>query len=49
MYIIIELHGGPEYAHILINEDGSNMVFNSIEDAELEAKNCQEPVIIDFN
>jgi hypothetical protein len=31
-FIIIELHGGPEYAIIVTNQDGDNLVFETREE-----------------
>lgn len=49
MYLIIELHGGAEYAYIITDTDGSNMVFETEEAAQLEANNCHKPFIINVN
>ncbi len=49
MYLIIELHGGAENAYIITNEDGSNMVLNTLEEVEKEADNCQHPIIINLS
>lgn len=44
-YIVIETHGGLEHAHIVPNEDGSNKVFNTYEQAQEEADNCQGGIV----
>jgi hypothetical protein len=45
-YIVIETHGGAAYSVIIINEDGNTKVFNTIEDAIVEANNCQDGLIV---
>lgn len=45
-YIVIEKHGGAEYAIIVTNEDGTNKVFTDIEEAQAEANECQDGVVI---
>lgn len=47
MYIVIELHGGAEYAMICMNEQGENEVFDTYEEAEEYALNVQEPLIVE--
>ena len=48
MYIIIECHGGAEYASILQEEDGSgNQVFETEVEAMVEAEDCQDPIILE--
>lgn len=46
MYIVIETHGGAEYACIQMNEDGSNMVFDTEEEAQIEAAECQYAIVV---
>lgn len=48
MYIVIETHGGAEYAIICANEDGTNKVFHTIEAAQAEADNCQDGVVVEL-
>lgn len=45
MYIVIETHGGLEHAHIVTNEDGSNKVFPTHEQAQEEADNCHDGIV----
>lgn len=45
-YIIIERHGGPEYAAIVTDQDGNNQVFDSYEEAQQEVDDCQDSMII---
>jgi hypothetical protein len=47
-YIIIETHGGAEYAAIVTNQDGNNLVFESRDDAEAEAADCQDGLIVEL-
>jgi len=47
-YILIELHGGPEYAIIVTNQDGNNLVFETREEAETEAADCQDGLIVEL-
>lgn len=49
MFIVIETHGGPEYAAIVTNENGENKVFDNIEDAQKEADDCQDGQVIEVN
>jgi len=46
MFIVIELHGGPEYATICMNENGENLVFDDYESAKEYSENCQDPLIV---
>lgn len=48
MYIVIETHGGAEYAIIVTNEDGENLVFDTPEEAQIEADNCQDGVVVEL-
>lgn len=45
-YIIIEIHGGPEYAIIVTDKNGNNFVFDTPEEAQNEADNCQDGVVV---
>jgi len=47
-YIILELHGGAEYAAIITDEEGNNKVFELREDAEAEAEDCQDSLIVEL-
>jgi hypothetical protein len=47
-YIIIEKHGGPEYAIIVTDQDGNNLVFENRKDAEAEASDCQDGLIVEI-
>lgn len=46
MYIVIEKHGGPEYAIICTDQEGNNKVFDTPEDAQREADECQDGVVV---
>ena len=45
-YIIIEVHSGPEYAIIVIDEDGNNKIFNTEEVAQMEADDWQDAIVV---
>jgi hypothetical protein len=47
-YIVIETFGGPEYAIIVTDEDGSNKVFDTKEEAQIEADDCQDGIILEL-
>ena len=46
MYIVIEAHGGLQYAGIVLDEEGNNKVFNTIEEASQEKELCQDGIIV---
>jgi hypothetical protein len=48
MYIVIEAHGGACYANICTDQDGNNLVFDSIEEAEAEAADCQDGRVVEI-
>ncbi|MDB5118358.1 MAG: hypothetical protein JWQ79_3850 [Mucilaginibacter sp.] len=47
-HIVLELHGGAEYTAIVTDEDGNNRVFDNREDAETEAADRQDGLVIDL-
>jgi hypothetical protein len=47
-FIIIEAHGGPEYAIIVTDPDGNNLVFDTYEEATAEANECQDNLIVEI-
>ena len=47
-YIVIERHGGPEYAIIITDEDGNNLIFETYQDARQEANECQDGLIVEL-
>ncbi len=48
MYIVIEAHGGAQYATIVTNEDGENKVFDTQEEAQAEADDCQDGYVVEI-
>lgn len=46
MFLVIEAHGGPEYAVIVTDEEGNNKVFDTPEEAQAEADECQDGKVI---
>lgn len=50
MYIVIEKHGGWEYATICCREStGENAVFDTLEEAQDEVNNCLDGIIVGDN
>jgi hypothetical protein len=47
-FIIIETHGGPDYAIIVTDQDGNNLVFDNRFEAEAEAADCQDGLIVEL-
>jgi hypothetical protein len=47
-YIVIETHGGAEYAIIVTDQDGDNLVFENMKDAETEAAECQGGLVVEI-
>jgi hypothetical protein len=45
-YLVLEMHGGAQYAAIVTDEDGNNRVFENREDAGAEAGDCQEGLVV---
>jgi len=45
-YIVIECHGGAEYAIVVTNENGENKVFDTQEEAQAEADDCQNGIVV---
>ena len=48
MFIVIETHGGPEYAIIVVDEDGNNKIFDNYNEAQKEASQCQDGIVIEL-
>jgi len=48
MYIVIEKFGGAEYAIIVTDEEGNTKVFNTKEEAQLEADDCQDGLVVEL-
>ena len=47
-YLVIETHGGAECAIIVTDENGGNKVFDELADAEAEAADCQDGVVVEL-
>jgi hypothetical protein len=47
MFIVLEAHGGAEYATVVTDEDGNNKVFEEINDAMIEAEDCQDGIVVE--
>ncbi|MBV8388975.1 MAG: hypothetical protein JO080_04160 [Mucilaginibacter sp.] len=47
-YLVLEMHGGPEYATICTDTDGNTLVFDNRADAEAEAADCQDGLIVEI-
>ena len=47
-YLVIETHGGAECAIIVTDENGNNKVFDNITEAEEEAADCQDGIVIEI-
>ena len=47
-YIIIETFGGPEYAIIVTDHEGNNLIFSSWEEAEMEVADCQDGIVVEL-
>jgi hypothetical protein len=47
-FIVIECHGGPQYAIICIDQEGNNLVFETEYEAQVEADNCQDGRVVEL-
>jgi hypothetical protein len=47
-YLELEMHGGAEFAAICTDEDGENLIFSNRRDAEEEASNCQDGLVVEI-
>lgn len=47
-YIVIELFPEPALATIVVNEDGTNKIFDSYEEAKQECNDCQDGLIVEI-
>ena len=48
MFIVIETHGGSQYAIICIDEQGENMLFSTEPEAQNFAdEECQDGIIVE--
>jgi hypothetical protein len=48
-YIVIETFGGAEYAIIVTDEDGNNLVVDTHEEAQDEADDCQGGLVVEID
>ena len=46
MYIVIEKFGGAEYATIVTDFEGNNKIFDTREEAQTEADDCQDAIVV---
>lgn len=49
MYIVIEKHGGPEYAAIVTDQNEDNLLFDTSEEAQEYVELCQNGVMVELN
>lgn len=47
-YIVVETQGGADYAIIVTDENGQNKVFDNEADAETEAADCQDGIVVEL-
>lgn len=47
-FIVFETFGGLQYAAICTDTDGNNLVFDNREDAEAEAADCQDGLVVEL-
>ena len=48
VYIVVETHGGPEYATVCLDEDGEVVTFDSRKDARKFAdEECQMGILVE--
>lgn len=47
-FIIIGVQGGAECAIVCMYENGDNLVFESREEAEVEARDCQDGRVVEI-
>ncbi|GAA3976660.1 hypothetical protein [Mucilaginibacter dorajii] len=47
-FIIIETFGGPEFAIVVTDQDGINLVFDTRQEAEEEKGNCQDAIVVEI-
>ena len=48
-FLVLEVFGGPETAMIVVDEEGSNKIFDNNIEAQQEADECQEGMIIQIS
>lgn len=47
-YLVLECFGGAQYAIVVTDENGNNKVFDTRENAEAEANDCQDGIVIEL-
>ncbi|HEY9002035.1 MAG TPA: hypothetical protein VIM89_11830 [Mucilaginibacter sp.] len=47
-YLVLEMHGGPQHATICTDTEGNTLVFDNRTDAEAEAADCQDGLIVEI-
>ena len=47
-FIVIEIFGGAQYAAIVTDENGNNKVFGNRNDAQTEADDCQNGIVVEL-
>jgi hypothetical protein len=47
-YIIIETHGGPEYAIIITDQDGNNLVFDTFSEPRMRQMTARQELLLSF-
>ena len=48
MFIVIEIHLGLEYATFCLDEEGKNQVFETREQAQAEADECLDAIVVEL-
>ncbi|MGN6180595.1 MAG: hypothetical protein ACTHNW_15525 [Mucilaginibacter sp.] len=46
-YLVLEMHGGPQYTNICTDTDGNILVFDTRAEAEAEAAECQDGLVVE--
>jgi hypothetical protein len=46
MFIVIERGHGWRYATVVTDEDGENKIFDTLEEAQAEADECQDGIVV---
>jgi RNA-splicing ligase RtcB len=47
-FLVMECHGGAENAGIVTDEEGNNKVFDTLQEAQDEADDCQDGKVIEL-